>query len=119
MNLNNIKTKKKKSKKRLGRGIGSSKGKTSGRGHKGQKSRSGVPPTKSSIFWVIWVSTTSAEAPLYSVWIVITGGCTSGNSSVGISWKVTKPKITKTKLITDATTGLLIDISVKNIFKLI
>jgi len=27
---------------RLGRGIGSSKGKTSGRGHKGQKSRSGV-----------------------------------------------------------------------------
>ena len=33
---------KKKSKKRLGRGIGSSKGKTCGRGHKGQKSRSGV-----------------------------------------------------------------------------
>jgi len=31
-----------KKKKRLGRGIGSSKGKTSGRGHKGQKSRSGV-----------------------------------------------------------------------------
>ena len=29
-------------KKRLGRGIGSSKGNTSGRGHKGQKSRSGV-----------------------------------------------------------------------------
>ena len=35
-----IKTNKKK--KRLGRGIGSGKGKTSGRGHKGQKSRSGV-----------------------------------------------------------------------------
>jgi len=32
----------KKPKKRLGRGIGSSKGKTCGRGHKGQKSRSGV-----------------------------------------------------------------------------
>jgi len=31
-----------KRKKRLGRGIGSGKGKTSGRGHKGQKSRSGV-----------------------------------------------------------------------------
>ena len=31
-------------KKRLGRGIGSSKGKTSGRGHKGQKSRSGGGP---------------------------------------------------------------------------
>ena len=29
-------------KKRLGRGIGTGKGKTSGRGHKGQKSRSGV-----------------------------------------------------------------------------
>ena len=29
-------------KKRLGRGIGSTKGKTAGRGHKGQKSRSGV-----------------------------------------------------------------------------
>ena len=32
----------KRRKKRLGRGIGSSKGKTCGRGHKGQKSRSGV-----------------------------------------------------------------------------
>ena len=42
MNLNSLGTKKKKSKKRLGRGIGSGKGKTSGRGHKGQKSRSGV-----------------------------------------------------------------------------
>ena len=31
-----------KSRKRLGRGMGSGKGKTSGRGHKGQKSRSGV-----------------------------------------------------------------------------
>ena len=31
-----------KSKIRVGRGIGSGKGKTSGRGHKGQKSRSGV-----------------------------------------------------------------------------
>jgi large subunit ribosomal protein L15 len=30
------------SKKRVGRGIGSGKGKTAGRGHKGQKSRSGV-----------------------------------------------------------------------------
>ena len=36
--LNNIKTKK----IRVGRGIGSGKGKTSSRGHKGQKSRSGV-----------------------------------------------------------------------------
>ena len=36
--LNNVKTKK----IRLGRGIGSGKGKTSGRGVKGQKSRSGV-----------------------------------------------------------------------------
>ena len=42
MNLNTFNKKLKKSKKRLGRGIGSSKGKTSGRGHKGQKSRSGV-----------------------------------------------------------------------------
>ena len=32
----------KKIKKRLGRGIGSTKGKTCGRGHKGQKARSGV-----------------------------------------------------------------------------
>jgi large subunit ribosomal protein L15 len=31
-----------KSRKRVGRGIGSGKGKTCGRGHKGQKSRSGV-----------------------------------------------------------------------------
>ena len=36
--LNNHKSKK----IRVGRGIGSGKGKTSGRGHKGQKSRSGV-----------------------------------------------------------------------------
>ena len=41
LNTLNLKTKKTK-KKRLGRGIGSSKGKTCGRGHKGQKSRSGV-----------------------------------------------------------------------------
>ena len=41
MQLNNlIKTNKKKI--RVGRGIGSGKGKTSSRGHKGQKSRSGV-----------------------------------------------------------------------------
>ncbi len=42
MQLNTFNIKIKKPKKRLGRGIGSSKGKTSGRGHKGQKSRSGV-----------------------------------------------------------------------------
>ena len=41
MNLNELaKTNKKKI--RVGRGIGSGKGKTSGRGHKGQKSRRGV-----------------------------------------------------------------------------
>ena len=42
MKLNQLSSKVIKSKKRLGRGIGSSKGKTCGRGHKGQKSRSGV-----------------------------------------------------------------------------
>ena len=42
MELNKLNSKGNKSKKRLGRGIGSSKGKTCGRGHKGQKSRSGV-----------------------------------------------------------------------------
>ena len=43
LNSLNLKTvKAKKAKKRLGRGIGSGKGKTSGRGIKGQKSRSGV-----------------------------------------------------------------------------
>ena len=42
MKLNQLSSKAIKSKKRLGRGIGSSKGKTCGRGHKGQKSRSGV-----------------------------------------------------------------------------
>ncbi len=31
-----------KARRRVGRGMGSGKGKTSGRGHKGQKSRSGV-----------------------------------------------------------------------------
>ena len=44
MNLNVIKDNKyaTKNKKRIGRGIGSGTGKTSGKGHKGQKSRSGV-----------------------------------------------------------------------------
>ncbi len=42
MKLNSLNIKMTKPKKRLGRGIGSSKGKTCGRGHKGQKSRSGV-----------------------------------------------------------------------------
>lgn len=42
MKLNTFSSRKYKNKKRLGRGIGSSKGKTCGRGHKGQKSRSGV-----------------------------------------------------------------------------
>ena len=42
MKLNTLSSKWSKSKKRLGRGIGSGKGKTCGRGHKGQKSRSGV-----------------------------------------------------------------------------
>ena len=42
MQLNKLYSKVKKSKKRLGRGIGSGKGKTCGRGVKGQKSRSGV-----------------------------------------------------------------------------
>jgi len=43
MQLNSLNPKNIKTKKiRVGRGIGSSKGKTAGRGHKGQKSRSGV-----------------------------------------------------------------------------
>ena len=42
MQLNSFKKKTHKSKKRVGRGIGSGLGKTSGRGVKGQKSRSGV-----------------------------------------------------------------------------
>ena len=41
MQLNSL-IKNNKKKIRVGRGIGSGKGKTSSRGHKGQKSRSGV-----------------------------------------------------------------------------
>ena len=41
MELNSL-TKNNKKKIRVGRGIGSGRGKTSSRGHKGQKSRSGV-----------------------------------------------------------------------------
>ena len=41
MNLNEFGTVANTDKKRLGRGIGSGKGKTSGKGHKGQKARSG------------------------------------------------------------------------------
>ena len=44
MRLNEISDKQgaTKNRKRVGRGIGSGKGKTAGSGHKGQKSRSGV-----------------------------------------------------------------------------
>jgi len=42
MQLNQLKSDNKKRKKRIGRGIGSGTGKTSGKGHKGQKARSGV-----------------------------------------------------------------------------
>ena len=42
MYLNSLNYKVKTKKTRLGRGIGSGKGKTSGRGHKGQKARSGI-----------------------------------------------------------------------------
>ena len=42
MQLNQLISDNKKSKKRIGRGIGSGTGKTSGKGHKGQKARSGV-----------------------------------------------------------------------------
>ena len=42
MQLNQLKSDNKKTKKRFGRGIGSGTGKTSGKGHKGQKARSGV-----------------------------------------------------------------------------
>ena len=42
MNLNSLNYKVKSKKNRPGRGIGSGKGKTCGRGYKGQKSRSGV-----------------------------------------------------------------------------
>ena len=42
MKLNLLNYKVKNNKIRPGRGIGSGKGKTSGRGHKGQKSRSGI-----------------------------------------------------------------------------
>lgn len=41
MKLNNLNTSKGKTIKRVGRGPGSGMGKTSGRGHKGQKARSG------------------------------------------------------------------------------
>ncbi|MBR2141584.1 MAG: 50S ribosomal protein L15 [Rickettsiales bacterium] len=42
MKLNELPSIANQDKKRLGRGIGSGKGKTSGRGHKGQKARSGA-----------------------------------------------------------------------------
>ena len=42
MQLNQLKSGNTNRKKRIGRGIGSGTGKTSGKGHKGQKARSGV-----------------------------------------------------------------------------
>lgn len=43
MKLNNLEKIMEKSKKRIGRGIGSGRGKTSGRGSKGQKARGKIP----------------------------------------------------------------------------
>ena len=43
MKLNNLEKIQERSKKRLGRGIGSGKGKTGGRGMKGQKARGKIP----------------------------------------------------------------------------
>ena len=43
MNLNNLPKTTERRKKRLGRGLGSGKGKTGGRGYKGQKARGKVP----------------------------------------------------------------------------
>lgn len=43
MNLNNLEKIMERSKKRVGRGIGSGKGKTGGRGTKGQKARGKIP----------------------------------------------------------------------------
>lgn len=43
MKLSNLEKIRKKSKKRIGRGIGSGKGKTGGRGMKGQKARGKIP----------------------------------------------------------------------------
>lgn len=43
MELNNLNKITERSKKRLGRGIGSGKGKTGGRGYKGQKARGKIP----------------------------------------------------------------------------
>lgn len=48
MNLNDVLQGRKKNRRRVGRGIGSGTGKTCGRGHKGQKSRSGS--SRSSLF---------------------------------------------------------------------
>lgn len=44
MKLNNLLKLNSKSKKRIGRGLGSGKGKTSARGSKGQKARGKIPP---------------------------------------------------------------------------
>ena len=44
LHLSNLKGSDRKDRKRIGRGIGSGTGKTSGRGQKGQKSRSGGSP---------------------------------------------------------------------------
>ncbi len=46
LSLHNLSPKKKKTKKRIGRGLGSGSGAKSGRGQKGQKSRSGVSGLK-------------------------------------------------------------------------
>ena len=71
-----------------------------------------IPEIRFSITWVILVSIISADAPVYSVLIFTIGVSISGYSRSGSMLKATRPKVSRSKLITIAKTGRLTLVSV-------
>jgi hypothetical protein len=66
-----------------------------------------MPEMASSIRSMTSRSTVSGEAPGYGIAMAITGGCTSGNSSVSSCVRATIPNTTSASIVTTVMTGRL------------
>ena len=134
MELNKLNSKALRKKKRLGRGIGSSKGKTSGRGHKGQKSRSGVAiksfeggqmplyrrlPKRG--FKTFWNKKDMTKINLSKIQEIITKQKTIANSKISLpnlqKLKLINKKYKKLKLLGDGVLKQKLDVEVNSISK--
>ena len=88
MSLNKIKSiESNKSAKRIGRGSASGSGKTSGRGHKGQKSRSGASISRGTAYvpWYWHVLGFALERALINICVLGFFGISSTQSEVGLT----------------------------------